>query len=253
MQKYVMTTFYQNKSHFFFLIFSFFLSFPLQSQNDREELRKGDNFFEQKKYTEAVKVYENLLRQSATGTPRMLLRMAYIYERMGDYTRALYAMHLYNQLNPSYEIQLQMENLAHEHKLTGYEKRDKDYFSYLMAKYARYSFPSLIVLVLLAFGIGYFKILNKSTINFTYRILFILGIIGLLVWLNYTEIKPEVIISQDHTYLMSAPSSGSDVLAILDKGHKLKLNGQSDIWLEVEWQKKKAYLRRNKVYLSEKP
>jgi hypothetical protein len=69
----------------------------------------------------------------------------------------------------------------------------------------------------------------------------------LFVQVNLFTESEEGIVSDNQTYLMSGPSAGSSVIAIISEGHQLKIKDQKDVWLKVEWQDKSAYVKEDKL------
>ncbi len=53
---------------------------------------------------------------------------------------------------------------------------------------------------------------------------------------NYSWEPQRAIIMADHTYIMNAPSSGAEVVYISEKGHRVAVDGQEDVWTQIEWQ-----------------
>jgi len=52
-----------------------------------------------------------------------------------------------------------------------------------------------------------------------------------------------VIVAEPQTYLMSGPSAGASVVDIIGEGHQLRIKGQEDVWLRVEWKNREVYVR----------
>ena len=46
---------------------------------------------------------------------------------------------------------------------------------------------------------------------------------------------------------MDAPSSGADLVRIIDKGHRVKVIDKKDVWVEIEWEGNIAYIRENNI------
>ncbi len=46
---------------------------------------------------------------------------------------------------------------------------------------------------------------------------------------------------------MYNPSSGSDVHSIINKGEKLEIIGQKDVWYEIKIDNKKRYIRKKNL------
>jgi uncharacterized protein YgiM (DUF1202 family) len=136
---------------------------------ETRELVKADSLFEQKKYTESFDLYEQILDEEQLASPKMLLKMAFIKEGLGDYSRALYFLNVYYQ-----------------------------------------------------------KVI-------------------LINVLNYSNVNSQAIIIESNSYLMSGPSSGADFVEIVDKGHRVKTFDEHGPWLEILWNDKVVYIKKNRV------
>ena len=77
---------------------------------------------------------------------------------------------------------------------------------------------------------------------------FMLGL--LFAYVNLFTAPEEGIVSDNQTYLMSGPSAGSSVIAIINEGHQLKIKDKKDVWLKVEWREKNVYVKEDKLLRS---
>src|SRR5688500_9317335 len=106
------------------IIILFLLALSVGSQQaysqPTNQLQKADSLFAQHQYTEAFKIYQQLLHRQEKYSPQMLLKMAFIQEGLKNYTQALYFLHLYHTKYPSRLALRKIEELARAHKLTGY-------------------------------------------------------------------------------------------------------------------------------------
>jgi uncharacterized protein YgiM (DUF1202 family) len=71
------------------------------------------------------------------------------------------------------------------------------------------------------------------------------------LFLNIKRAEQRAIISQDNVYLMNAPSAGAQLVYIAQKGHRLDVQGKQDIWVQVLWNGKTAFVRQQNVLLVE--
>ena len=67
----------------------------------------------------------------------------------------------------------------------------------------------------------------------------------LFVVINFGEGYPKAIILSDEAYLRSAPSSGADVVGILDKGNRVSVQNREDVWVKISWEDQSAYIRES--------
>ena len=221
------------------------------SQNDIKKIQTADSLFQVKKFTEALDIYEKVFRKQGNVSPNTLLKMSFIYEGLGDFTKALYFLNLYYSYAPDNQALLEMEKIAHEHRLIGYEHTDVEILKAFYREYFILLSSVLMLLSLLIFIFFVYKRLRKEKVHYRYTLVFILFLIGVFFFVNLSKEKPIAIISQDNTYLMNAPSAGADLVKILEKGHKLQVIKKQDIWYEVIWDKQTAYIREGNLLLVE--
>jgi uncharacterized protein YgiM (DUF1202 family) len=66
--------------------------------------------------------------------------------------------------------------------------------------------------------------------------------------LNYGKNSNEGIITENHAYIMTGPSSGSNLIEVIKNGHKVKIIEEaSELWMVIEWKGKKGYIRKGKL------
>ncbi len=230
----------------FFLFFGITRGF---AEDNLEKIQKADQLFAQKKYTQALDIYKAVYQTSGKATPQMFLKMAFIYEGLKDYTLALYYLSLYYRASPNDATLLQMEGLAQQHRLKGYEHSDLDV---LRAIYERY-FNSLVFVAIFVLGLIWNYIWTRRRqrreVPLRYKIAFMLLIGATLVWLNLTNQITEAVIRQDNTYLMSDASAGAELLKVIGKGHKVTILNKTDIWYKIQWDNQVGYIRENNLLL----
>ncbi|QHT68719.1 tetratricopeptide repeat protein [Rhodocytophaga rosea] len=225
----------------------------MYGQSYTYQIQQADSLFERGDFTGSLKLYEQILSQSGKASPGILLKMAYIYEGLEDYTQALYYLSVYYSFRPSQQAIDQMKNIASRHNLTGYEFKDADFFMVLYERYYVYITSALMLIctILLASMIG--RKLRRQYVPSRHMIGLILFLIIVFAFLNITFRYKSVkaIIAHDNVYLMSAPSAGASLISILPKGHRLDINNQQDIWLEIVWNEQIAYVRQQNVLMIE--
>jgi hypothetical protein len=208
----------------------------------------ADSLFDNGKYTEAFEVYEQIVSEDLRYSPKMLLRMAYIKEGLEDYTKALYYLNLYYLYQADDKVLIKMSELAEKKKLSGYQFTDYEFFMSLYHKYYYHllgvSFVLMLTILVLVLRAKRKKepILSLALIN--------LILLGLFFYLfNFVGNNQRGIIDEDYTYLMSSPSAGANTLGVLEKGHRLEILGQQDIWYQVLWGEKLAYIRKDNILI----
>jgi len=218
-----------------------------QTQNI-QLLQQADSLFAQKQYTESINLYEQLYRKEMA-SPAMLLRMAFIQEGLGEYSQSLYYLNEYYLMTFDEEVLSKIATLSEEHNLRGYEFSDIDFIRGFMKQY-QYLFIYLLIALTMG-GLAYFIFRGKTHASKPYGFgVSYLLILGLLFYFTNFPLLPSYgIIVDNNTYLMTAPSAGSDVLNIVLEGHRVKVAGWEDIWIRIEWDGQIAYIRQDNLRL----
>lgn len=236
----------------------FFLSFLVcapnllaQEQKPAYLLERADELFEQEKYTQALEVYTKILELNKEASPRMLMRLAFIHEGLDNYTEALYYLSLLYRYAPDNQTLLHMEEIAQRYRLKGYEHSD---FDFLRALYHAYFFEIVLLFLFFALsGLVYFLLqtLVWHQVVWAYRAFLLLFLVFAFTAISTHHTNKQVIIRKNNSYLMSDASGGASLRAVLNKGHRLEILNQQDIWYQVEWEGKLAYIRASQVFTVE--
>ncbi|MFT7031740.1 MAG: tetratricopeptide (TPR) repeat protein [Cyclobacteriaceae bacterium] len=237
----------QNKSFYFLLLFFSFCFVDNLTAAEGQKLHKADSLFELKKYTESFEIYDQLLNEEQKASSKMLLKMAFIKEGLGDYSSALYYLNVYYLKTSDKQARTKMKDIAEEHNLSGFVINDSDFFLNLLNKYKlvlAYSIFGLSIIFLLV--ILYQKI-GIKTRPVAFSILFTMLQVVLFYVMNYADNTNQAIIVESNSYLMSGPSSGSGFIEIVEKGHRVKTFEEHGLWLEILWNDQKVYIKMNKV------
>ncbi len=229
----------------FFIILAFFL-FKTPSLS-ASELNQADSLFAAKKYTEALEIYGNIFQEGQV-SPSMLLKMAFIEEGLENYVEALYYLNLYYVKSGNKKALVKMQEIAQANNLVGYEFTDRDYILNVISKNKLIIQVTLLVfsLILLVYIIRKFKKNESVRLALSFQVL-ILAV--LLVFNNEMFTTERAIVLNDHTLLRSAPSAAAEPLESIEKGHRVRVLEQSDIWVKIEWNDQSAYLRKGRIRL----
>ncbi len=237
------------KKTFFLLVFILLFRHEIFGQPAEQRLQKADSLFVKASYTDALRLYESLLQRLQTASPAMLLRMAFMAEGLGDYTKALYYLNLYYLQGPKAEIALKMKELSARYSLQGYDFDDFDYFIIWYDQYYAYLAGSVTFLGGCFLVVIVLRKRKRRFIALRHGGSFIAFLALSLVLLNFRFNVTKAIVAQDDVYLMSAPSAGARLVKIIGKGNRLNVYNQQDIWLETEWHNQPAYVRVHNVLL----
>ena len=233
----------RKKIAIYFLMLSFLSIFTAYGQEKTfQDFEKAEKLFQDKKYTDAYQLYSENFTKNKQYSPQMLLKMAYIQEGLEQYPEALYYLNLYYNQNPSKKVLSKMETLADTQKYEGYKIDDSRYFAALYQQYQNY----IIAILFIIFGAVVALLFRRKTQNrhFLYPAILLLAILALGSYqYNYNKQQEQVIIKDDHVYLMTSASAGSEVQTTIDKGHRLEVLDKQDIWYQIKWNDKKAYIR----------
>lgn len=242
-------------------IIIFFLCWPYHSHSQQNEAENklfgsdisanellfvADSLFQNKKYTESYSLYKSIFDQDQS-SPSMLLKMAFIQEGLGDFGSALYYLNLYYLQTSNKQVLTKMEALAAKHQLKGYDYSDAEYFLTYYNKYQAQITIVLISMIIMLFSMIFYlkRKRNKPPVIAGIFFVILLGILYLQV--NYGDVYRNGIILYADSYLMQAPSSGADLLEVVQQGHRVKILGKEDVWVKISWNGNPAYIRENNI------
>ncbi|QOI96177.1 MAG: SH3 domain-containing protein [Flammeovirgaceae bacterium] len=223
-------------------VFGLLLSLnSVQGQSPTQQLARADSLFNIKKYTQSLEVYTELVDKKIFSTA-MLLRMAFIEEGLMHKANALYYLNLYYQYTFDEAAIRKIQEIAEANRFTGYEQTDLDKLEMAWRKHGY-----LVTLVLVVVAVVFTVLLVVSNRNrkahwaaqsFCFALL--------LIHLNF-PFKEKAIIKQGTAYLMSGPSAGSSVVAVIGEGNRVTVLGREDVWVKVLWQDREVYVRESNV------
>ena len=218
----------------------FLYSSPLSS------LEKADSLFANRKYTQAFAIYEHISDSAQKFSSQMLLKMAYIKEGLGDYTSALFYLNKFYSYNPERTVLRKMEDLAYQYKLSGYSYTDLEYFISIYNKYYYYIISVFLLMAAFIFISISQRKRNRKPVGKS-PVLFILLMGTAYFIINYRITPAKAIIFNSGALLMSAPSAGSDLLYVAEKGHSVPVLDNKDIWSKIRWEGKEVYIRKSDI------
>ena len=222
-----------------------FIAFNLQAQSVDSLLPRADSLFNQKRYTQSMDLYKQILSQDRY-SESILLKLAFIEEGLGQISQSLYYLQLYYLASNDENALLKMEEMAEQHNLYGYKPGQARQIYFLL----RANF-NMIAKVLLGLSVFLFALLlyrkrkQKQPLATAISLLIVLSMLFLHV--NFSQRINLGIVSQNATYLMSGPSAGSSVVGIVSEGHLLDLLDKKDVWVHVKWMNQDAYIKEDKI------
>src|SRR5258706_5328855 len=147
----------------------------------------------------------------------------------------MYYLNLYFLATHDPQTQIKIEEMAARNKLEGYSDSDAArLWTWTKENHAQLVASLVSICVFLFALLFYQKVRLKRKPTFTATVLLLF--LALLFVQNYLlETKVQGIIASASTYLMSGPSAGSSVAAIVGEGHRLEILGKEDVWVRVRW------------------
>lgn len=227
------------------IIFFFLFSNAINgfSQDLNYDLAIADSLFENGKYTESFDIYNALLDTGEQFSVAMLLKMAYIKEGLGDHSNALYYLNRYYYKTSNKLALNKMEDLANTHNLKGYSQKDGNIVLHFFYENFNRIIFILSTIAFMFLGISvYSKIKLKQTPYWSSLVLVIL-LCGIFYLVNFARISNKGIIIKQGAFVMSGPSSGSNLMDSPQKGHRVKILDKEDVWLKISWNGKTGYIR----------
>lgn len=223
------------------------LLFPAYSyaQHAQEEVQQADSLFRAKQYTQSLGIYQSLLNKNSYSNA-MLLKMAYIQEGLNRPALCLYYLNLYQQAADDHQTADKMEELARKYRLEGYQTSDTSQALEYLQKNNLPIIRMLSVLILFFLALLVYQKRKANLVGVPAFMVFLFSIC-LVVVTNWGTGPSLAIISTGNTYLMSGPSAGASVVAIVEEGHRLTISGKEDVWLKVTWREKEAFIKETQV------
>ena len=228
----------------FFLICSLIIFF---NSDLKSQLIKADSLFNLNKYSESKVLYDSIFYKKNKYSNSMLLKMATIEENLGNYEKSIYYLELFQKNKNEKKVLDKINNIVDNKNLNGFENSDKKIFINIYKKYRNNILALLLTLTSIIFIVNLVRYFRKNVINFILPFFYISSVLSLLI----INIKPpsDAIVFKDYTFIMKEPSSGSDLYSILNKGDKLIVSKDLEVWYEIILNGKKRYVRKKNVRL----
>jgi uncharacterized protein YgiM (DUF1202 family) len=214
--------------------------------NFQEKLQQADSLYADQQYTESMRLYEDIYA-SGQASPAMLIKMAFIQEGLDNYSEALYYLNEYFLLTSEEQVLAKITDLSDKYELSGYEYGDGELIRAYLYRYQYLLIFILLGLMMLGMAYFIFRQPGGSGRPYGFGITFVLLLLSLFYLLNFSVLPRHAIITDTNAYIMQEPSAGAEVLQISDKGHRVKVNGRQDVWIEIEWEGEKAYVREDNL------
>ena len=228
----------------FFLICSLIIFF---NSDLKSQLIKADSLFNLNKYSESKVLYDSIFYKKNKYSNSMLLKMATIEENLGNYEKSIYYLELFQKNKNENKVLDKINNIVDNKNLNGFENSDKKIFINIYKKYRNNILALLLTLTSIIFIVNLVRYFRKNVVNFALPFFYISSFLSLLI----INIKPpsDAIVFKDYTFIMKEPSSGSDLYSILNRGDKLIVSKDLEVWYEIILNGEKRYVRKKNVRL----
>ncbi|WP_209331975.1 SH3 domain-containing protein [Lunatimonas salinarum] len=226
-----------------FSVFFLGLFYVTVTQASDISLSKADSLFAEKQYTDALVIYERMLRDEGSYSPAMLLKMAFISEGMGDFAKSTTYLSKYYDHNPNPKVITKIRSLTGQTTLYGYEVSDGEKFlKFLLdVKMELSAFLTFFVLVLIIFAVAYPR---KRKVFYAPALVCLTLALACNNLLNAPE---TAIVTGSPTLIMDSPTAAGNLIRRVEVGHRVKIESSVDKWYEVEWNNRKAYIRKDNL------
>ena len=216
-------------------------------ENSYSSTQKADSLFNLKRYSESKILYDSIFYKENKYSNSMLLKMATIEESLDNYEKSIYYLELFQKNKNENKVLDKINDIVDDKNLNGFENSDKKIFINIYKKYRSNILALLLTLISIIFIVNLVRYFRKNVINFILPFFYISSVLSLLI----INIKPpsDAIVFKDYTFIMKEPSSGSDLYSIINKGDKLIVSKDLEVWYEIILDGKKRYVRKKNVRL----
>ncbi len=231
-----------------FLLFLLVLFQGTDCKAQNDVAKKADSLFSAKEYSESAKIYELIFRDGEVNKKNISLKLAFIYESLGDFPKAIFYLNNYYNLNPDDEVFEKMNKMAIENKFRGFERSDLNFILVLYQQFYIYILYSVILIGIFILVILFRKKIYNKKILRRHMILVGLFIVFLLIFINVPNSYQSAIVNKK-SFFREQPSSGAPIVGIIETGNKINIFGEEDIWLKVLWNRKVVYIHKNDTWI----
>lgn len=230
------------------LTFGVIASFSnLLSQEIANDLIKADSLFKERMYTQSLEIYEAIYEDNQRATPAMLLKMAYSQEAMGNLSNALVYLHDYYRVTSDKAVLKKMSDLAQVNGLEGYDSNDFQRFIKTIEDYKLLIIAVLLALCLLVLSMIFRKIRKHQEKSPGLAVGFVLVLALTVFFVNFSGQPQQGIITSANSYVMTGPSAAAELIEVIGEGHKVEIIDKNDIWYQIKWKGKTAFVRENNL------
>lgn len=216
-----------------FIVFFAIITQSLDIQSQDLFQKKADSLFLEKNYGEASELYLELLDKHTINRSNAYLKLAFISEQKGDFSKAIYFLSEYFHLNPSESTFTKINKMAEENSFSGYGRSD---FNFLLLLYERFYLWICLILFLIvgfSFYVLLIKKIKREPTALRHKLSFVFLVFFSLFFLNIGAYYNQGIVKSENVYIRKAPSSAAQVVGNLGEGSRVNIIGEKDIWLRL--------------------
>jgi hypothetical protein len=226
-----------------FLFFGLWLQ-SAHSQADVPRLLIADSLFSQRSYKEAMEIYESNFQEGVYSTS-MLLKMAFIAEGIGNREDATLYLSKYYDLSPNPQTISKIKTLTGQAELIGYEVSDGMRIFLLLVEFKEIIVGALTLFLILSLILLWSKGKKITEAKFYWPSFLLIGIIFLAN--NFLDGPTTALITSSPSLIRTKPSAGGEMIELVEPGHRVTITSSKDIWYEIEWKEKVAYIKKEEV------
>jgi hypothetical protein len=224
----------------------FFIPLFGWSQIPPASFSAADSLFSNQRFSEARDMYAALLEKTNRISKADLLKLAFMEEARGNPLEAIFYLHQFYLLQPEKDVKLKIEEMADQNKYQGYSVDEADYAYFLYRTYSPYVEKFFQIMALVVFLLVVYRKIRGISLGYS-PIFTLIFLVAAAYFTNFSLPYKRAILSGEKTLLMTDPSAGSSVVAVLEKGHRVEWMGEQDVWLEIRWNEKTGWVKKSSL------
>lgn len=178
-------------------------------------------------------------------SPSMLLKMAFISEGIGDSEKATLFLSKYYDLSPNQQTITKIKTLTGQKELIGYEVSDGMRFVLFLVEYREIIVGSLTLFLIMSLIFLWSRGNKLTEARFYWPSVLLITVIFLIN--NFLKAPSTALVTSSPTLIRNKPTAGGEPIDLVEPGHRVKILASKDIWYEIEWKEKIAYLKKEDV------
>ena len=203
-------------------------------------LRRADSLFAKAQYAAALPLYRAQVWQRQQVSGLLLLRLAYAERQLGHPPAEILYLNMALARQPRLDTWQRLVMLAQRQHLVGYPAT---WQQELRVGLWHYYYPVLQGLLSGAVLAAVLLLLRRRRAHRPAWLAYGAYLLLVAAYLYALRPAPTGIVTRAGAALMAGPSAGAGWLSTAAPGDRLPVLGRHDIWLEVSWQERTAYVR----------